>query len=193
MDSFLQWLASSPPATWVQALGTPIIGLVAAYVAYQSAATARKKLKFDMFEKRLRVYEEVRAFFKLTDTGALTLDEARTLSGPRAHARFLFADPGIDAFLNELSEKSLELFYMPMPKRPSAVPDSAQQTIKTDPDPTRTHRNSLLSQYRLSKVTTATPPEIDGVQLEWFRAATWIIENKARWDTLTLKYLQLNH
>ncbi|MFY3289085.1 hypothetical protein ACOTEE_27545 [Achromobacter xylosoxidans] len=192
MESFLQWLGSSPPASWVQALGTPIIGLVAAYVAYQSATTARKKLKFDMFEKRLRVYEEVRAFFKLTDTGALTLDETRTLSGPRAHARFLFADPDIDAFLKELSEKSLELFYMPMPQRPSVVPDTAQ-TIKIDRDPIRTHRNSLLSQYRLSKMTTATPPEIDGVEREWFRAATWINDNKARWDTLTLKYLQLNH
>lgn len=101
LESFLQWLALSQPAAWVQALGTPIIGIAAVYVAYQSAATARKKLKFDMFEKRVRVYEDVRAFFKLTDTGALTLAEARTLSGSLAHAKFLFSDPAIDAFLKD--------------------------------------------------------------------------------------------
>ncbi len=193
LESFLQWLALSQPAAWVQALGTPIIGIAAVYVAYQSAATARKKLKFDMFEKRVRVYEDVRAFFKLTDTGALTLAEARTLSGSLAHAKFLFSDPAIDAFLKELSERSLKLFYTAMPKRASAFGDMPQPITMVDPDPIRKYRHLVMSQYQLSKVTTAAPPTVEKHEREWFDAATWITDNKGRWDKLTLSYLRLNH
>ncbi|WP_146221891.1 hypothetical protein [Achromobacter sp. RW408] len=191
MESFLQWLASSPPASWVQALGTPIIGVVAVYVAYQSATTARKKLKFDMFEKRVRVYEDVRAFFKLTDSGALTYQEIQTISGLRAHAKFLFASPAIDDFLNEVTEQSRELIYLQMPRRPNASGDG--KILFPDEDPIRAFRRKTMDQYILSTVTDATPPPEDGPEYDWLPAARWIYDHKNRWDTLTLAYLQLNH
>lgn len=194
LDSILQWLASSPPAAWVQALGTPIIGMVAVYVAYQSATTARRKLKFDMFEKRLRVYEDVRAFFKLAGTGAIAYDETQTLAGARAHAKFLFADPDIDAFLREVSMKSRYLLYKPPPKQPGAFGDIQPLSAMLDPDHVRSARSQVMKQYRHSKISIgAEPPREDVPGREWLSAAKWIEDNKNRWDTLTLSYLRLNH
>lgn len=193
MDSFLQWLASSPPATWIQALGTPIIGLVAAYVAYQSATTARKKLKFDMFEKRLRVYEEVRAFFKLARTGAITDGETQTLAGAMAHAKFLFADSDIDAFLREVERHSRVLLYAPPPKRPDAFGDIQPLSKMPDTDHVRTARSKVMREYRLSKISNNVEPPLEDVPgRQWLSAAKWIEDNKNRWDTLTLCYLRLN-
>lgn len=194
LDSFLQWLASSPPATWIQALGTPIIGLVAAYVAYQSATTARKKLKFDMFEKRLRVYEEVRAFLKLAGTGTLTVDDTQALTGSIAHAKFLYADGDIDAFLGELAKRSRQLLRMFPPKRPSALSSTSNLYTMPDPDPLLMARRRLMDQYRMSKVKDGVePPSEDVPGRDWLGAAKWIEDHKDRWNTLTLKYLQLNH
>jgi|PlaIllAssembly_1097288.scaffolds.fasta_scaffold283843_2 hypothetical protein len=45
-----------------KALLTPVIAIVAAYVAWQQLKTNRRKLKLDLFEKRYTVFEKIGEF-----------------------------------------------------------------------------------------------------------------------------------
>jgi hypothetical protein len=50
-----------PVAQAFSALTTPLIAVMVAYIAYQQHETARAKLNLDLFERRMAVYEQLRA------------------------------------------------------------------------------------------------------------------------------------
>ncbi len=50
----LHWTA------YLTALLTPLVAIVAAYVAFVNARTAKNKLKLDLFDKRIKVFATIR-------------------------------------------------------------------------------------------------------------------------------------
>jgi hypothetical protein len=46
----------------VSAFGTPIVGLIVAYVAYRQYKTHQDKLKLDLYDRRYKVFEAARQF-----------------------------------------------------------------------------------------------------------------------------------
>ncbi|MFY3334548.1 hypothetical protein [Achromobacter xylosoxidans] len=186
------WFGSSPPAVWLQALGTPIIGLAAAYIAYQSAQTAKKKLKFDMFEKRLEVYRLVaEEFRRAAEQGVFSMEQIRHLGGLRAQAKFLYANARIDSLLKKAEEHAAELFWPGPPakydefgRKPSAEFDQLAHT-----------RALALSHYAITQ-KRGPLPGLMAVTPErelWMASALWFGDKISRWDDLTLPYLKVFH
>jgi hypothetical protein len=93
----------------LQGLLTPVIAIIAVYIAYQQWRVNERKLKFDQYARMLRIYEEV--------VGILTLvnrdfnpeySELRKFRASTAEADFLFA-PEISAYLDEILIRGFKL------------------------------------------------------------------------------------
>lgn len=76
---------------YVSPIGIPIIAAIAAWIAFRQFQIARNKLKFDLFDKRMEVYNAVReALGNITRQGNLTQEQQlQYLQGTRT-ARWLF-------------------------------------------------------------------------------------------------------
>ena len=76
---------------YVTALVLPAIALIAAWIAFRQSQIARNKLKLDLFDKRMAVYQAVRETLATAVTkGKLTQeDEVKYLVGTRP-AQWLF-------------------------------------------------------------------------------------------------------
>jgi hypothetical protein len=92
------------------ALLTPLIAIVAAYVAYQQWQTNRMKLVLDRYDRRLRIYEEVRKTLSITmrDGGAGT-DDLLKFRTSVSEADFLFG-PEIVTYIDEIYTRGLNLW-----------------------------------------------------------------------------------
>jgi hypothetical protein len=89
----------------LQGLLTPVIAIVVAYVAWQQWKLNKRKFEFDQYERRLRVYEEVRSILTLVlrdfKPDFIDLQKFRAAT---AEADFLF-EPEIPAYLDEIVKR----------------------------------------------------------------------------------------
>ena len=92
-----------------KALLTPVVAIVAAYVAWQQLATNRRKLKLDLFERRYAVYEKIGEFIGsiLTSGKVQTGKEIQFLVDTKA-TEFLFGND-ISQFVSEAYRKAVHL------------------------------------------------------------------------------------
>ncbi|WP_454673454.1 hypothetical protein [Achromobacter pestifer] len=184
MESVAAWLLSSTPAAWLQALGTPIIGIGAAYIAYQSARTARNKLKFDMFEKRLQTYRDLSTLISdAAQAGWFSFPLMKNYRQLQAQARFLFSDKAIDAFLN----KAVSHLFALIPVEGVFDPESEEfEELKFK------HRKAVMW-WQHGKLMAPHNREQLIHDHPWLSSATWLDANGATLDSLTLPYLRLSH
>ena len=79
--------------TYLAALLTPTIAVFGAAITYRQWRTAQNKLKLDLFERRLSVYEAARDYLASVLTSGRTSQESefKFLSGTRG-AKWLFDD-----------------------------------------------------------------------------------------------------
>ena len=111
---------------YVKVIGTPVVALVAAVVAggisYRQWSTARKKLKFDLFEKRFHVYEDAAKLITLTaGPEPVEWDKIVALTASFSSARWLF-DSEISSYLARL-EVSAALCLTKEPLDPNNIPE----------------------------------------------------------------------
>ena len=94
-----------------QALLTPLIAVVATYIAWQQWKTNQLKLTLEQYERRLRVYEEVRKILSiiLRDAKATNEDLVKFRTSV-SEADFLFG-PEIPAYIDDIYQRGLELWY----------------------------------------------------------------------------------
>jgi len=92
-----------------KALLTPVIAIVAAYVAWQQLATNRRKLKLDLFERRYAVYEKIGEFIGsiLTSGRVQKATEIQFLVDTKAKM-FLFGED-ISQLVSEMYRKAVHL------------------------------------------------------------------------------------
>jgi hypothetical protein len=93
-----------------QGLLTPVIAVVATYIAYQQWQTNQQKLILDRYDRRLRIYEEVRRILSiiLRDANAST-DDLLKFRTSVSEADFLFG-PEIPAYIDEIYKRGLNLW-----------------------------------------------------------------------------------
>jgi hypothetical protein len=93
-----------------KALLTPLIAIVATYIAWQQWKTNQQKLKLERYERRLRVYEEVRKILSiiLRDAKASTEDLLKFRTSV-SEADFLFG-PEIPEYIDEIYKRGLNLW-----------------------------------------------------------------------------------
>jgi len=93
-----------------KALLTPLIAIVATYIAWQQWRTNQQKLNLERYDRRLRVYEEVRKILSiiLRDAKAGT-DDLLKFRTSVSEADFLFG-PEIPAYIDEIYKRGLKLW-----------------------------------------------------------------------------------
>lgn len=89
---------------------TPLIAAIATYIAWQQWQTNRQKLNLDRYDRRLRVYEEVRKILSiiLASTQPTTEDLLKFRTSV-SEADFLFG-PEIPAYIDEIYRRGLSLW-----------------------------------------------------------------------------------
>lgn len=89
---------------------TPLIAIVGAYIAWQQAVTSRQKLNLDRYDRRLRIYEEVRRILSivLRDAKAGT-DDLLKFRVSTSEADFLFG-PEIPRYIDEIYRRGVNLW-----------------------------------------------------------------------------------
>ncbi len=98
--------------TGVQILGgllTPVIAILAAYIAWQQYKTGRDKLKLDLFDRRYRVYRGLMDLLAAVASNETVSDEdLRKFYRETDQKRFLFGDD-IRDYLTEVRQKAVKL------------------------------------------------------------------------------------
>ena len=89
----------------------PLIAIVATYVAWQQWQTNRQKLILDRYDRRLRVYEEVRKILGiiLRDAKA-SYEDLMKFRTAVSEADFLFG-PEIPEYIDEIYKRGVKLQY----------------------------------------------------------------------------------
>ena len=92
------------------ALLTPLIAIVATYIAWQQWRTNQQKLNLERYDRRLRVYEEVRKILSIIfrDAKAST-DDLLKFRTSVSEADFLFG-PEIPEYIDNIYKRGLNLW-----------------------------------------------------------------------------------
>lgn len=104
MNSIPQWVTN------IAALSTAAIALLALVIAYQQWRIAQNKLKFDLFDRRMRVYEAAAALLaSILTSGKAKNEEILKFMAATREAKWLF-NAAIAQYLDEeLYRKGLDL------------------------------------------------------------------------------------
>lgn len=104
---------TTPDPHWtayLSALLTPVVAAIAVWIAYQQASTARAKLKLDLFERRIAVYNEVSACLgHIFRTGDTSSDNDMRFLEAMHEAKWLFGGDVRSYLQSELWPKMGEL------------------------------------------------------------------------------------
>ncbi len=93
-----------------KALLTPVIAIVATYIAWQQWQTNRQKLNLERYDRRLHVYEEVRKILSIIvrDANASTEDLLQFRTSV-SEADFLFG-PEIPEYIDQIYKRGINLW-----------------------------------------------------------------------------------
>ena len=88
---------------------TPLIALIALYIAYQQWQTNRRRLEINFYDRRLKIYQAVAKYISTVLTGLHpTLEVLFEFRQSTAEADFLFG-PDIRDYLDDLFKHGVEL------------------------------------------------------------------------------------
>ena len=94
-----------------KALLTPLIAVVATYIAWQQWQTNRQKLVLERYDRRLRVYEEVRKILSIIFRDAkASYEDLLKFRTSVSEADFLFG-PEIAEYIDEIYKYGVKLQY----------------------------------------------------------------------------------
>ena len=87
----------------------PLIAILALWIAYQQYKVQKYKAKFDLFERRMKIYESIRDALENIVRDATTKNvNFNELYTAIRHSRFLFDDE-LNSYLKEIEKKIIEL------------------------------------------------------------------------------------
>ncbi|MBI5655359.1 MAG: hypothetical protein HZC44_00440 [Geobacter sp.] len=104
---------------------TPLIAIVATYIAWQQWNTNKQKLILDRYDRRLKVYEEVIQILSIiTRDAKASYDDLIKFRRAVSEADFLF-EPEIMKYIDEIYQRGVQLEYWNKQYRDytQAIPD----------------------------------------------------------------------
>jgi len=91
---------------------TPLIAIIAVYIAYQQFIINRNRLRLDLYEKRFRVFNETKkVLHKINQDSKIDLIELRDFKFSTNESKFLF-EVDITDYLEEIKKNSIELNHL---------------------------------------------------------------------------------
>lgn len=91
------------------ALLTPLIAIIAVYIAYQQMLTSKNKLKNELFDRRMKVFEAFQDFVReVVARGYAETEDIRNLHSVKSNIPFLFGEE-IEEYRQNLVDSGLQL------------------------------------------------------------------------------------
>jgi hypothetical protein len=91
------------------ALLTPLIAIIAVYIAYQQMLTNKNKLRNELFDRRMKVFEAFQDFIReVVARGYAETEDIRNLHSVKSNIPFLF-DEEIEEYRKSLVDTGLKL------------------------------------------------------------------------------------
>ena len=95
---------------YLSALLTPIVAVLGTVVALQQWRTARNKLKFDLFQRRLAVYQAAQSFLvSVFRTGKVSDEELSKYATGTREALWLYGPEIVSFFRENIWTKAIDL------------------------------------------------------------------------------------
>lgn len=95
-----------------QAVFSVLLASAVAWITYQQLSVNRLKLKLELFERRIVIFEAVKAFLgKILATGKTSSDDCIQLLRDTNQAEYLFGSE-VSAYIMTLYTKGIELEYL---------------------------------------------------------------------------------
>lgn len=89
-----------------------VVGMIAAYIAYNQYRLNKEKLRLDFFEKRLEAYEKLQEYFNcFIEKGCIDNEAIRVLNIAQNKSVFLF-NKDITDYINEVRIKAIEMRHL---------------------------------------------------------------------------------
>lgn len=114
---------------------TPVIAIVAVYVAWQQWRTNQSKLRVEKYDRRLRVYQEVVKILSIEVRDAdVKLDDLVKFRAGAAEADFLFG-PEIPKYVDEIYQHGLKIWRANAERRektPSYIPGETAEELHSE-------------------------------------------------------------
>jgi len=111
-----------------QGLLTPVIAIIAVYIAYQQHKTNRDKLRLDLYNKRYEVFHSLMTLLaRILQQGNVKDEQVTEFSRATKEAVFLF-DEGISTYLETIRKKALDLWATEENMKP--LPVGKERTAK---------------------------------------------------------------
>lgn len=92
-----------------EALLTPLVAIIAAYIAWQQAATNKKRLKHELFEKRFELYLKFKAIFlQISQSANIEYHQVEKFLIDTLEIEFLFGKE-VAEFRDEVSTRAFDV------------------------------------------------------------------------------------
>lgn len=109
-------------ASFSKEMLTPVIAVVATYIAWQQWKTNKQKLILDRYDRRLKVYEEVVQILSIIiQTSRAKFEDLIKFRRAVSEADFLF-EPEIMQYIDEIYKRGIQLEYWNKQYRDSTQP-----------------------------------------------------------------------
>lgn len=98
--------------TMLSAMLSPIVAITGIIIGIRQHIINTKRLKFELFEKRLEIYNQIATLFaKILQDGTIDKDSINKFFRNTRTAYFLF-DKRIDDYIEEIYKKAFDLHYL---------------------------------------------------------------------------------
>lgn len=129
----------------------PVVAAVAAYIAWLQWKTNALKVKLDLYERRLKVFEELKQLLSLVARETdVSLEELAKFAAGTAEAEFLFG-PEVPTYLDQIYERSLQLWQANRERRETMRGNESPYDPVSGARNIRDHLSWLVEQLRKSR------------------------------------------
>ena len=116
----------------LSALLTPLIAIIATYIAWQQWRANELKLRIDRYEKRLRIYQEVvRMLSAIARDKEAKIEDLMTFRANTVEADFLFG-PEISKYIDEIFSRGYEAFIVKTSYSHGYAPDTRAERSQVE-------------------------------------------------------------
>lgn len=134
------------------ALLTPLIAFITVYIAYQQWLVNRQKLRLELYDRRLRIYEEIKKIISIITRDAKpTTDDLLKFRISVSEADFLF-DSDIPEYIDEIYKRGLNLWRCHEEYRDITMPETENYDHKKVVSEMTEELEWLVHQYEPAKL-----------------------------------------
>ena len=131
----------------LQAGLTPMIAILALYVAFQQYRTNREKVRLDLFDRRMAIFDALMQLLRIIGRdGTISNEELVRFSADTNNAVFIVAE--LSDYLDEIYKHAVDLQYSSNREGEDSVPEGElkELTIKT-----RDYREWFNQQFKTAR------------------------------------------